>query len=386
MQLIEIKNLNKFYPHVATNKQRVRGMLNILLNRSDEHGAHVLKDINLAVDQGESLAIIGKNGAGKSTLLKILSNVIQPTSGHFKVNGGIGALLELGSGFDPEYTGLENLKMASALAGLTGKDAEQKIHNMIEFAAIGDYINEPVKNYSSGMVVRLGFSVITQTKPDLLITDEVLAVGDESFQLKCLKWIDDYLSEGGTLLLVSHSIYHVQKLCTKAVWLEHGAIKEYGDVFKVTQAYQASITDPNVMPSGASVNRTTYHIHEASICQNGQPCSEVAFGSDITLTVKVFSPDDEIPGICIGIVTHDGKAVYGTYSELNHTTPQKDNDGMLVYEVEMPQLKLLPGSYQFKFHAMTPENIQMIDTYEKDLRVTGKTRELGTSQLEMHWK
>ncbi len=386
MQLIEINNLNKFYPHVSNNKQRVKGMLKILLNRTDEHGAHVLKNINLSVAKGESLAIIGKNGAGKSTLLKILSGVIQPTSGHFTVNGGIGALLELGSGFDPEYTGIENLKMATAMVGISGKEAEQKIKKMIEFAAIGDYINEPVKNYSSGMVVRLGFSVITQTKPDLLITDEVLAVGDESFQLKCLKWIDKYLQQGGTLLLVSHSVYHVQKLCKKAVWLEHGAIKEYGDVFTVTQAYQTSIADPNIMPSGDVVNKNNYHIHSAEISHAGKPCTEIEFGSDIDLTIKVFTPDAEIPGICIGIVTKSGTPVYGTYSELHATKPSKDENGLVVYEVSLPQLKLLPGDYEFRFHTMTPENIQMIDTFEKDLRVTGQTRELGSCQIEMHWK
>lgn len=386
MPLIEINQINKFYPHVATNQQRVKGMLKILFNRSENSGAHVLKDVTMTVNRGESLAIIGKNGAGKSTLLKIISGVIQPSSGHFAVNGSIGALLELGSGFDPEYSGIDNLKMSAAMAGLSGLDAKEKIKKMIEFAAIGDYINEPVKNYSSGMVVRLGFSVITQTKPDLLITDEVLAVGDESFQLKCLRWIDQYLQQGGTLLLVSHSIYHVQKLCQKAVWLEQGAVKAMGDVFSVSQAYQDSIADVNEMPSGVKVNRQAYHIHDATILCHGQPCNEVAFNSDVELLIKVYSPDEQMPGICIGFVTKSGVPVYGTYSELHDCQPKRDADGFVVYEVSLPQLKLLPGNYQLRFHTMTPENIQMIDTFEQPLKITGQSRELGTYQIPTHWK
>lgn len=386
MSLIEISNIHKSYPLIANNKQRVKGMFKILFNQSDVEGKQVLKDISFKVNKGESLAIIGKNGAGKSTLLKILSGVIQATSGDFKVSGKIGALLELGSGFDPEYTGIENLKMSAALFGLIGKEAKEKIDKMIEFADIGDYVYEPVKNYSSGMVVRLGFSVITQTRPEILITDEVLAVGDESFQLKCLNWIDGYLKQGGTLLLVSHSVYHVQKLCSKAIWLEKGEIVRAGDVFEVTQAYQESIAERKDLPSGAEVNKLTYHIHDATINCNGVTVEQVPFDSDVELSIKVYSPDQKMPGICVGIVTHTGTPVYGTYSEVHDAEPYLDEDGFVCYKVLMPRLKLLPGLYEFRFHTMTPENIQMIDTFERELRVTGKTRELGFCQIETQWK
>ncbi len=386
MNLISIHQLNKSYPLVSNNKERLRGMFNILFNRTDSMGKQVLKDINLEVAKGESVAIIGKNGAGKSTLLKILSGVIQPTSGSFQVNGKIGALLELGSGFDPEYTGLENLKMSAAMYGLQGKEAAEKISKMIEFANIGDNINRPVKTYSSGMVVRLGFSVITQTRPDLLITDEVLAVGDEGFQLKCLRWIDEYLADGGTLLLVSHSIYHVQKLCQKAVWLEQGEIKASGDVFAVSQAYQQAVADSHTIPSGADVNRETYHIHQAEISSEGSVCEAITTGQDIDLTVKVYTPDEQVPGICIGVVSQTGLPVYGTYSELHNCHPVRDDKGMVTYQVRMPAVPLLPGKYEFRFHTMTPENLQMIDTFALSLQVTGQTRELGCVRLTTDWQ
>lgn len=386
MPLIQVNKLNKSYPQVAKNKQRLKGMFNILFNRQDTSGKQVLKDISFEVNEGESMAVIGENGAGKSTLLKILSGVIQPSSGEFNINGRIGALLELGSGFDPEYTGIENLKMSAAMFGLTGKEAKQKISKMIEFADIGEYVYEPVKNYSSGMVVRLGFSVITQTKPEILITDEVLAVGDEGFQLKCLNWIDTYLKQGGTLLLVSHSIYHVKKLCSKAIWLEKGEVKEAGDVFAVTQAYQEHIADNSSFPTGETVNRSTYHIHDASIRLNDKNVEEVPFGSDIELTALVYSPDGQMPGICIGIATQSDIPVYGTYSELHQANPYLNDEGFVVYDLKIPKLKLLPGLYDFKFHTMTPDNIQMIDTFKKQLRVTGRSREQGTYQIETEWK
>jgi len=227
--IIKVQSISKTYPNINTAKKRFSSLVSLLFKNEISDGSTVLHDIDLTVCKGESLAIIGKNGAGKSTLLKIISGVIKPTQGEVHVNGNIGALLELGSGFHPEYTGRENLKMSAALAGLDKKHIRQSINKMIEFADIGDYIDQPVKNYSSGMVVRLGFSVITVTNPDLLITDEVLAVGDSEFQRKCISWIDNYLKNGGTLLLVSHSIYHVQKLCKHAIWLENGRIKSYGD-------------------------------------------------------------------------------------------------------------------------------------------------------------
>ena len=157
--------------------------------------------------------MIGENGAGKSTLLKIVAGVIPPTRGRVTVNGRVGALLELGSGFHPEYTGLANIDLAAALLGLAPAEIAAKRDEIIAFADIGEHINDPIKHYSSGMVVRLGFAVATTLAPDVLITDEVLAVGDESFQKKCVAWMEHYLGGGGTLLLCSHSMYHVQKLC-----------------------------------------------------------------------------------------------------------------------------------------------------------------------------
>lgn len=386
MPLIEIKNLNKFYPHVSNNKQRVKSMWQILNNRPVTTGSHVLKDINLTVHKGESLAIVGRNGAGKSTLLKILSGVIQPTSGNIQVNGTIGALLELGSGFDPEYTGIDNLKLSAALAGIRGQQAKEKINRMIEFADIGDYIREPVKNYSSGMVVRLGFAVITETKPDLLITDEVLAVGDENFQRKCLAWIDHYLSSGGTLLLVSHSIYHVQKIAHHAIWLEKGHIRMRGSAYDVSQAYHYdSVSElPEITP--AKVDQSGFHVAEAAIYNHEhQVIDEVRSGETVYFKARLYSPTGEAPGLCFGVVSFDNQPVYGVYSEQFKQQPQKAADGLFEFTLRIRNIPLLPGRYHIKFHTMSPDQLQLIDTLEKPLTVKGETREMGITRLPIEW-
>ena len=216
--LIEAQGLGKSYPKVHRPSDRVRALGRLLFGNPNQDSITVLRDISLRVPRGESVGIIGDNGAGKSTLLKLISGVLTPTTGSVTVHGKVGALLELGAGFHPEFTGRDNITMTAALAGLSGEALREKLPGIIEFADIGSYIDEPIKHYSSGMVVRLGFAVIASLRPELLITDEVLAVGDESFQKKCVQWLERYLEDGGTLLLVSHSMYHIQKLCRHACW------------------------------------------------------------------------------------------------------------------------------------------------------------------------
>src|SRR6478609_8674601 len=217
--LLTLEGVGKDYAKVESRGGRLRLVFDLLRGHGAAHVFCALDDVSFTMARGESLGIIGENGAGKSTLLKVVAGVIRPTRGHVAVNGRVGALLELGSGFHPEYTGLANIDLAAALLGVAPAEIARKRDEIIAFADIGDHINDPIKHYSSGMVVRLGFAVATTLRPDILNTDEVLAVGDESFQKKCVAWMENYLAGGGTLLLVSHSMYHVQKLCRHACWL-----------------------------------------------------------------------------------------------------------------------------------------------------------------------
>src|SRR5215831_1300985 len=235
--LLELSRVGKDYAKVDANGGRLRLVCDLLRGRGAAQVFRALDDISLELAAGESLGIIGENGAGKSTLLKIVAGVITPTRGKASVRGRVGALLELGSGFHPDYSGLENIDLAASLLGLGTAEIASRREQIIAFADIGDHIREPIKHYSSGMVMRLGFAVATALEPDILITDEVLAVGDESFQKKCVAWIEGYLGAGGTLLLCSHSMFHVQTLCRRSVWIHHGVARMAGDSYDVTREY-----------------------------------------------------------------------------------------------------------------------------------------------------
>ena len=205
------------------------------LERGDEFWA--LRNVNLEVKEGEILGIIGRNGAGKSTLLKILSQITAPTEGKIKVKGRIASLLEVGTGFHPELTGRENAYLNGAILGMTRKEVSSKFDEIVSFADIDEFIDTPVKRYSSGMYVRLAFSVAAHLEPEILIVDEVLAVGDAEFQNKCLKKIGAVANAGRTVLFVSHQIPTVRRLCTKAVWMEDGSVKAVGCPDAITDAY-----------------------------------------------------------------------------------------------------------------------------------------------------
>ena len=196
-----------------------------------------VRDVSLQVRPGEAWGLVGENGAGKSTLLKLLCGVTLPSAGQVRRHGRIGALLELGVGFHPEYSGRENLSLSAALMGLSQSELTDRLPAILEFAGIGDFIDRPLKTYSSGMSVRLAFALATCVEPEVLVTDEVLAVGDEAFQKKCLGWIEGFLAGGGTLIFCAHNNYQIKKLCDHAVWLHHGQVRAVGRVAPVVQDY-----------------------------------------------------------------------------------------------------------------------------------------------------
>lgn len=198
-----------------------------------------LDHISFDVQKGDILGFIGFNGAGKSTLLKILAGVLTPTTGSVKVTGSIAPLIEVGAGFDPELTARENIYLNGAILGFSKAFIEKKFDSIIEFAELKDFVNVPVKNFSSGMYARLGFSIATAVQPDILIVDEVLSVGDFRFQQKCEERIRKMIEDGVTILLVSHDMGMIERLCNKVLWLDHGKMKDMGETQKVCEEYKA---------------------------------------------------------------------------------------------------------------------------------------------------
>ena len=236
MSAIKVENLSKVYKLYNKPVDRMKESLHPFRKRY-HRDFYALNDVSFEIKKGETVGIIGKNGSGKSTLLKILTGVLTPTSGKVEVNGRVSALLELGAGFNPEFTGLENVYFNGSIMGYTREEMDAKIDDILSFADIGDFINQPVKMYSSGMFVRLAFSVATVVEPEILIVDEALAVGDSHFVNKCFHRINTMRNKGLTLLFVSHSAEAILTLCSRAFLLENGSCLYSGSAENVINKY-----------------------------------------------------------------------------------------------------------------------------------------------------
>jgi ABC-type polysaccharide/polyol phosphate transport system ATPase subunit len=232
---VSVQNLNKDFKIYERPQDR---LYEIILRKQRHQLYHVLTDISFAVPDGKSLGIIGDNGAGKSTLLKLLVGTLQPTSGDIATNGQVAALLELGAGFHPEFTGRKNIYLNAALLGVPDDNIAEMERDIIAFSELDYFIDRPVKTYSSGMYVRLAFSIATMVQPDILVIDEALSVGDMAFQKKCVQRMNEFREQQKTMVFCSHSMFHVQELCDIAIWLDKGKIQEIGDSDKVVGHYE----------------------------------------------------------------------------------------------------------------------------------------------------
>ena len=387
--LLKVEQVCKRYPRVHGRRDRLASVWDAMIGRPYRRHAEILNDISFALRRGESLGLIGENGAGKSTLLRIICGVALPSAGSVHRRGSVAPLLELGAGFHPDYSGRDNIRMNALLLGMDAPDIEGKVEEIVAFADIGDYIDEPVKHYSSGMKVRLGFAVVAAARPDLLITDEVLAVGDESFQKKCVAWIESYLRDGGTLLLVSHSMYHVQKLCKHALWLNRGKVEAYGDVFEVSQRYLAH-HERKAAQLMAEARRVTasgdYAVLDVAVNGDARDLPTILpMHGMLDVDATVRSRDGRTPVLAVGLKRSDGTPVYGVSSELDGVAPLPVGPDRFRFSIRFPALALLPGTYSIALHAMDPEAIRLFDTVERGLVVTGRSREVGLVQLPHQW-
>jgi lipopolysaccharide transport system ATP-binding protein len=248
---IKVDNLVKVYSLYDKPQDRLKEALNPFKKKYHQD-FYALNDVSFEIKKGETVGIIGKNGAGKSTLLKIITGVLSSTSGRVEVNGKIASLLELGAGFNPEMTGLENIYLNGTIMGFTKVEIDAKVDAILEFADIGDFIYQPTKMYSSGMFARLAFAVAINVEPDILIVDEALSVGDIKFQLKCINKFKELQEIGVTILFVSHDIFIVRSFCNKAIWLLNAQVEEQGNVTEVTAHYNEYMHQNNECKSNLS--------------------------------------------------------------------------------------------------------------------------------------
>ena len=226
------KNFDVFYDKTNTIKDKV-----LFWNKSKKEVREILKGIDLEIKKGEVVGLIGVNGSGKSTLLKLMTKIIYPTKGKITTNGKLTSLLELGAGFHPDFSGRENIYFNAAIFGLSRKEIDARLNDIIEFSELGDFIDNPVRTYSSGMYMRLAFSIAINVDADILLVDEILSVGDQQFQDRCFQKIEDLKNQGKTIVIVTHSMDTVTRFCTRAVWLHQGKIKMDGDAETVTKVY-----------------------------------------------------------------------------------------------------------------------------------------------------
>lgn len=350
-----------------------------------------LDDVSFKVQQGEALGIIGRNGAGKSTLLKILSRVTAPTSGMVKVRGRIGSLLEVGTGFHPELTGRENVYLNGAILGMKKAEVTRKFDEIVSFSGVEKFIDTPVKRYSSGMYVRLAFAVAAHLDPEILIVDEVLAVGDAEFQKKCLGKMGDVAGEGRTVLFVSHNMAAIQNLCPKTVLLDQGKVHDYGETVEIVDDYLSiSANHADAFDANLSIDssKDTY-LYRAVIVINGKPSPRMYYGDNLSLKF-FFHSERPIKYPSVGFVLSSSRGVQvlntnNIYLPVIHY-PVLLNDGVLTYD--LGQVPLMEGQYQVSvwfgedtkgthdFH----ENLLHFEVVEKDVWNTGKlpTRNIST--------
>ena len=322
-----------------------------------------LRDINFEIEQGDAVGIIGRNGAGKSTLLKLLSKVTKPTTGSFKVNGRIASLLEVGTGFNPEMTGRENIYLNGAILGMRRYEITRKLDEIIAFSGVERYIDTPVKRYSSGMYVRLAFAVAAHLESEILIVDEVLAVGDADFQKKCLgKMGDVSKGEGRTVLFVSHNMVAIQNLCNKGILLNNGNIKSEGDIQKVLSNY-LSINQYSVLPN----NSKEIFLSNLKATSKNDTYKPIITGQNAIIELEISSLIDK-DGIFIGIGINDlyGNRLITPFSKhTNKSYSIKKGINKIICEIISFPLK--PATYFLEIHVGTETEIY--DYYDKGLTI-----------------
>lgn len=397
---IEAHGLCKHYDLFASPAGRLRHLL------WGKKGAVVrtfaaLEDVSLRVKHGEVVGLVGRNGAGKSTLLQLLCGTLVPTCGQLQVQGRVAALLELGAGFNPEFTGIENVYMNGAILGLSRQEIAARLQAIVEFADIGDFVHQPVKTYSSGMFVRLAFAVATSVEPDILVIDEALSVGDGAFARKSFDRIMALKDAGKTILFCSHSMYQVEALCSRAIWLEAGRVRMDGPPADVTSAYATSLNADTTHPrmgffasggaastgTGAGTGRIVKAVARTA-CEEGSVVEVRSCESDVTLEIHFeIDPCLPPPGVAVGFSDANGMTIASATSVNDGFTPTVDSQGRGRAVLLFKRMPLLKGSYWVTCFLSTEDGIHPYDqvTHCLRLNVHQQGLEQGVVSLPHEW-
>jgi lipopolysaccharide transport system ATP-binding protein len=386
---IQARGLGKAYRRY---RRPVDRLWEALTRRPSHSSVVALADVDFEVPAGEGLGVIGENGAGKSTLLKLLCGVAQPSSGSFRVAGKVAAILELGAGFHPEFSGRENAVLNAALLGLSEAEVAEALPRILDFCELGSFIDEPVKTYSTGMAMRLAFSIATQVEPQVLIIDEALSVGDGYFQKKCMDRMRQFVDGGGTVLFCSHAMYYVSALCRRALWLRHGKVAAYGPVLEVIRAYedyllakQTAAAEREEPGAAAAAPARILDVRQIRHGPAGEIASQVGgyrYGDRFELEVEWRSDDPRLHfSVGVGVNRFDGIEVCAFGSNLDGVSvPGGLGDHRL--RLVVPELPLVKGTFTLFVYLLDEAGLHVYDqriverafTVENDAYVFGLIR------------
>lgn len=399
--MISVKNLVKKYNIYDKPVDRLKETLSIR-KKCYHREFTALNGLTFEVEKGDAIGILGKNGSGKSTLLKLITGVLTPTSGELVINGKIAAILELGAGFNMEYTGIENIYLNGTMMGYTKEEMDTRINGIIEFADIGDFINQPVKVYSSGMFARLAFAVAINVDPDILIVDEALAVGDTRFQMKCIDKMKSLKENGTTILFVSHATEQIKRFCNKAIWIKDGVIRAQGESGEIGDLYE------DFMKYGETDNKSDVRLKKVEEVKNdGQfrvPVDEDILASiakveiskdkiqtfdDIEVQVTYDIYKENIEGFLLGaaIYTPGREYIFGPNTYLEKVEiPSTFGRHKVIYRI--PKMPLMGGKYTVDVGIFTDESLVNLD-YKQcacEFRISNKYMSEGKFYINHEWK
>ena len=386
----------KFIRHVERRNSLKERIIRGRSGSSEDFWA--VKDVNIQIPKGSVYGLIGHNGSGKSTLLKLMSGIYRPTEGKIHTDGRLAALIELGAGFHPDMTGMENIRLNGSILGLSRKDIDDSTDAIIDFSGLREFINDPVKHYSSGMYVRLGFSVAVHMKPEILVVDEVLAVGDEEFQRRCEDHLYSLRRAGKTIVVVSHGMGQLEGLCDEISWLEHGEVQQSGPATKVIRSYLERVNnqeaarnaevssertdDPDSMRAGSGQIRTQSIALQS---ESGTPLDHSETGTTTRFAVKLTAKESILgPNVRVGI-QHEGGALITMLNNHRLGTDLGVVEGDFTVLVDLINTPILPGRYRIHIDIFDHTGAKLLDNWSDALEfpVRSQRGEIGQGFVDL---